>query len=600
MTKPFQGRAVVVPLLIVAAFLTAGALPGFGQVPGRPVPYVDLYAYGNGVQGYASTEYECWECFYLYDVFYTTDVTATLSRGGVQVDSRSSSRFLGTASVYVEENPAPPSTSYELRGNHGVSVEWKTEPGGYPEYGYEVISSADYYTTPARAPRIDSITPDWAYQGDFGVVMISGADFDSSAYIAVSGAGVSMSVLSVATDGRSLSASYTIAPDAWPTSYNVTVTTAGGTSNAAAFWVYQPPPPPPNLTGIIPDQNFQCGSGYIEIYGHNLSYAPVVSMSGSGVSISNTYVSDLQVNVRYAIQCAAAPGARSLTVTTPYGTSNAATFTIKAAKVEFTATDIQNDYVDVRLSGTGSGTLRVELSGDGISRLITDGSTYSQGTHRFNIGRDSLPVGMYRTYTATWVIPGGYITDETRIYGYANANFEIRDVNHTRYNTTYESFCTGPPALAYTTVAVPACAFSSTTMKSDFIYNAERNGTGVSIVHGPVQKEWLCMSSPSKPVDADGRSFRPGPLVPKCEELWLGNDTIAVHDQSGVTCGQKVILLSPGGGVEAVKTATDRCPDRIPGCADNPQAHFDNYSTAQCCGWSCSPTIGSRRTIILR
>ncbi len=587
--------------LIAAGLFLIGSLPCAAQVPGSIVSYADVYSSGSAVVGYVSTEYDCWECAYLYHVAFTTDVSATLWRDGSQVASGQDHGTNVTAQAWVQDPAAPPSTSYELRGQHLVSVEWINNPGETSNFGYESDSSLRYMTTLPRAPRVDMISPSSAVQGESGVLTISGADFDSSAVILVDGGGVSMTVMSVSYDRATITAEYTVSPTAVATSYSVRVMTSGGTSGAVFFQVYQAPPPPPHIDGIAPSQNIQCGSGYIEIYGTNFGIVPIVWMGGEGVTISTTYVSNVQVNVRYTLSCTAATGARPFTVTTPSGMSNTVTFTVNPANVQFTAANIEQDFVDVRLSGPASGTLRVDLSGDGMGWLITDGSTYPQGTHHLAIGRDSLPPAEYSTYTATWVIPPGYITDETRIYGYTSANFEIRDVRHTQYNTTYETYCVGAAALAYTTIPIPppTCTFNATTLKSDFITEANRNGNGVTLQHGSVQREALCMRSPyTPPAGTQDRSFRPvGIIAPACSGQSLGNDTIAVHDDSGVYCGNTIVILAPGGGVEAVKTVKDRCGDD---CKADATTHFDNYSTAQCCSWRCSPTIGWRRTIIVR
>jgi hypothetical protein len=68
-------------------------------------------------------------------------------------------------------------------------------------------------------------------------------------------------------------------------------------------------------------------SGYFEIYGSSLTAsggdpAPQVSVSGSGVTLSVTYASDIQVNVYYTVSGNAATGAYGITITTYAGTSN--------------------------------------------------------------------------------------------------------------------------------------------------------------------------------------------------------------------------------------------------------------------------------------
>jgi hypothetical protein len=52
-------------------------------------------------------------------------------------------------------------------------------------------------------------------------------------------------------------------------------------------------------------------------------------VSGSGVTLTNTYVSPNQVNVAYTIAVNAEPGTRALTITTSAGVSNGVAFTVQ-------------------------------------------------------------------------------------------------------------------------------------------------------------------------------------------------------------------------------------------------------------------------------
>jgi hypothetical protein len=76
------------------------------------------------------------------------------------------------------------------------------------------------------------------------------------------------------------------------------------------------------------------GSGYIEVYGSNLSKwagATTSNVSGNGVSTTthwSDYTNPNQVNLAFSITSGASPGNRNLTVTTPWGTSNNFNFTV--------------------------------------------------------------------------------------------------------------------------------------------------------------------------------------------------------------------------------------------------------------------------------
>jgi hypothetical protein len=90
---------------------------------------------------------------------------------------------------------------------------------------------------------------------------------------------------------------------------------------------------PPQITVIynagtaIPATARAGTSGYFEIYGHNFTAEgddlnPQVSVSGTGVTLQVTYVSDGQVNVSYSVASNASAGARGIRITTFAGTSN--------------------------------------------------------------------------------------------------------------------------------------------------------------------------------------------------------------------------------------------------------------------------------------
>src|SRR6185369_4494291 len=100
----------------------------------------------------------------------------------------------------------------------------------------------------------------------------------------------------------------------------VTVTTAAGTSNPEPFAVAQAPPTftalrqPDGATGtnafqILTGTNFVAG-------------ATTVNVSGTGVTATNvTVTGSTSLNAGFVVDAAAALGARTVTVTTPSGTS---------------------------------------------------------------------------------------------------------------------------------------------------------------------------------------------------------------------------------------------------------------------------------------
>jgi hypothetical protein len=87
----------------------------------------------------------------------------------------------------------------------------------------------------------------------------------------------------------------------------------------------------PQINGIIPATATPGSSGYIEMYGADLDAAPVVGISGTGVTVAIVFTSAGQINLYYTVAAGAALGARTITVETNNGTSNGVSFTIVSA-----------------------------------------------------------------------------------------------------------------------------------------------------------------------------------------------------------------------------------------------------------------------------
>jgi len=89
--------------------------------------------------------------------------------------------------------------------------------------------------------------------------------------------------------------------------------------------------PLPTLTSIAPTSGLRGTSVPVTFTGTNLTGATGITISGDGITITGmTVVSSTTVTATFAIPVFAAPTARSVTITTPSGTSNAVTFTVIA------------------------------------------------------------------------------------------------------------------------------------------------------------------------------------------------------------------------------------------------------------------------------
>ena len=109
-------------------------------------------------------------------------------------------------------------------------------------------------------------------------------------------------------------------------------------------------------------------------------------------------------------------------------------------------------------------------------------------------------------------------------------------------------------------------------MKSDFIDQAELNGTGISLNHGTIEREVTCRDATNFPTDGSDNSFRGHSSVRGACGGGVGNSTVAVNkNHQDLACGDSVYIVGVG-----VKTVTDYCP----GCTSR---QVDNYTTTPAC-----------------
>ncbi|MGY5079223.1 IPT/TIG domain-containing protein, partial [Streptomyces nigrescens] len=107
-----------------------------------------------------------------------------------------------------------------------------------------------------------------------------------------------------------------VAPAGPPSSVNVTVTTAGGTSNPLPYFYLAAP----TLSDLSPHLGPATGGNTVTVFGTNLTLTNAVNFGGNPATVINV-VSDNQLTVT----APAGSGTVVVTVTTPGGTSTAAT-----------------------------------------------------------------------------------------------------------------------------------------------------------------------------------------------------------------------------------------------------------------------------------
>ena len=118
-----------------------------------------------------------------------------------------------------------------------------------------------------------------------------------------------------------------------------------------------PPPAAPTLTSISPNTGIRGTSVAVTLTGTNLAGATI--NAGTGITVSGTTVNGAgtSVTATFAIAAGATVGARSITVTTPGGTTGGVTFTVQAPPAP-TITSIsptsgaRDTSVNVTITGT--------------------------------------------------------------------------------------------------------------------------------------------------------------------------------------------------------------------------------------------------------
>jgi predicted hotdog family 3-hydroxylacyl-ACP dehydratase len=130
-------------------------------------------------------------------------------------------------------------------------------------------------------------------------------------------------------NATTITAKLTVASNAAPGAYNVTVTTSAGTSGAAAFTVNSSAAP--GITSISPSSGTQGQAVPVTITGVNFLPGVTVNVGGTGVTAGSVaVVNATSITATLTIASNAAVGAYNVTVKTSSGTSNSWTFTVNS------------------------------------------------------------------------------------------------------------------------------------------------------------------------------------------------------------------------------------------------------------------------------
>lgn len=179
-------------------------------------------------------------------------------------------------------------------------------------------------------PTLTSASPNAGVQGATVNVTLVGTNFvttPGATTVAVSGTGVTVNNVSV-NSATSLTADFVLAAGAATGARTVTVTTPTGTTGTVTFNVNSALAP--TLTGVSPNSGNKGAFFGVTLTGTNfVSGSTTVAVSGGNVDVLNVnVVNSTTITADFGIQPTATAGTRSVTVTTPEGTSAPQPFTV--------------------------------------------------------------------------------------------------------------------------------------------------------------------------------------------------------------------------------------------------------------------------------
>jgi hypothetical protein len=225
-------------------------------------------------------------------------------------------------------------------------------------------------------PSITAINPVSGAPGTSFDATITGTNLTNASAVTFSGSGVTATVVPGGTS-NSLPISISVSPNAAPGLRIVSVTTPSGVSfplrgfTVTAF---------PVVTSVYPDAGAPGTSLSGYVFGSNLGGASAVTFSGTGVTATIGSGNSFYIGITISIAVGAPLGQRTVTVTTPAGTSppfsGFMVTTIPAISGFAINTGAQAATYSNSIYGTVlSGATAVNFSGTGVSATIQSGGT---------------------------------------------------------------------------------------------------------------------------------------------------------------------------------------------------------------------------------
>ena len=229
---------------------------------------------------------------------------------------------------------------------------------------------------PPPPPTLTDIQPALGVQGTSVGVTLTGINLVSPT-VSANGNGVAITNVKLDTDDT-VTATFTIAPDAVLGVRNITVTTPGGTTNPTPFTIR---PPPPTLTQITPGIGARGATGQVDVKLTGTNFVPgLVLHGGSNITVSDVRViSSSEATAGLMISAAASLGPVGMRVTTIGGTSDAVSFLIA------------DPFPDLLIASSHTGNFGVGFNETYTVTVRNVGGVPTTGTITVT---DSLPAGL--------------------------------------------------------------------------------------------------------------------------------------------------------------------------------------------------------------
>jgi IPT/TIG domain len=255
-------------------------------------------------------------------------------------------------------------------------------------------ATSNSVTFTVQGPTLTSIAPNTGVRGTSVPVTLTGTNLTGATSLTVSGGGVSVAAGTFnVVNSTTINATLNITAGAAVGGHNISVTTPIGTSNTVTFTVSAGAVP--TLTSIAPNTGVRGTSVPVTLTGTNFTGATGLGGLGAGVSIASgsfNVVSSSKITATFVISNGANLSSRNVTVTTPSGTSNSATFTVQGSTLTSISptSGLHNTTVAVTLNGTNlTGATSISAGSNITATNIVVSSNGTQITANFVIANNA-------------------------------------------------------------------------------------------------------------------------------------------------------------------------------------------------------------------